>query len=186
MSQPHSRLLAALQVSENQAKQNNKPQSTQELGATALGSLAQSIQAQQPKPAGESAQPPKTQLTPAYLQSLEKNGLDKAKQTSPSSHATQDTSADKKISRVDISVAGTSHRIGCPSDKVQTLRQNTQILNQKLKELRVQVSGKPLTNEELLVLHCLALYDELAVLKDAQEKTHAIADKLLGEVKALG
>lgn len=175
MTKTNSRLLAALQASEK--KTNEKPASEVIKHAPKPTFFGDAPHAQDTQASSKSAPPSsanKTQLTPAYLQSVGKLKSN-TKSQNPS-----------KISRVDISVAGTTHRIGCTHDKVENLRKNTELLNQKLKNLRLQITGKPPTNEELLVLHCLALYDELADLKATQEDTCALADKLLAQIKALG
>lgn len=170
MTQTPNRLLAALQVSEKQTNETAKAKPAQKPAFFENIPKSQS----QDKPASASTSN-KTQLTPAYLQSV-----GKLKSTPKST-----SQSTKNISLVDISVAGTTHRIGCANDKVANLRQNTETLNQKLKSLRLQVSGKPPTNEELLVLHCLALYDEVAALKSTQEQTRTLVDKLLSQVKQL-
>lgn len=67
---------------------------------------------------------------------------------------------------VHISIAGTPHRIICPTEDVKSLEHNAEKLNEKLREIRRSISGKSPNNEELLVLACLELYDQIQALTE--------------------
>lgn len=60
---------------------------------------------------------------------------------------------------VDLNIAGTNHRINCPADEVSQLEKAGEFINDKIREIRHETKGKNLSNEELLVLICLELYD---------------------------
>lgn len=144
----------------------------------------------------------KTQVTPAYL-NLKNRQEGQAPQTQTQESAKkQDTPAkalrpqvasdNPAIVKVDISIAGTSHRIQCPSHLTDTLKDHSEQINQALRQLRGQFKGKSPSNEELLVLHCLGLYDNLDELrqdksthtKDSDQATH-LADQLIKQTEAL-
>lgn len=102
------------------------------------------------------------------------------------------TETTPKFTRVDISIAGTPHRINCPTSEVDNVNRTADRLNNNLKEIRRSVSGKSPTNEELLVLHCLELYDEMAELKKLRqnelinnERVSALLDKILKDAKTI-
>ncbi|MCL1623306.1 cell division protein ZapA [Moraxella sp. Tifton1] len=69
-----------------------------------------------------------------------------------------------KPQSVHISIAGTPHRIICPSDRVKSLEITADKLNEKIRQIRQESKGKILNNEELLVLVCLDLYDQVQEL----------------------
>lgn len=101
-------------------------------------------------------------------------------------------STSKDMGRVDISIAGTTHRMYCPSNAVANLKKHSDELNHNLREIRRQAAGKSLNNEELLVLHCFDLYDEIQNLKTQiqnhhieQERSHALIDKMLKNTHAI-
>lgn len=92
---------------------------------------------------------------------------------------------------VDISIAGTHHRIVCPSDEVAHLESAVSFINEKVRSIRQDIKGKVPTNEELLVLTCLEMYDQLKTLQDSEdyyvtERDDAlnIIDKLLKSARA--
>lgn len=96
------------------------------------------------------------------------------------------------IVRVDLSIAGTPHRISCPSSEVATVNKNADRLNDNLRDIRRSVGSKNPTNEELLVLHCLELYDQLHDLKRQlqdknmnNERSQALLDKLIKDTQAM-
>lgn len=84
-----------------------------------------------------------------------------------------DSFASPAIAKVDISIAGVPHRISCPSTEVANLNKTADQINEALRDIRRNVRGKSPSNEELLVLHCLDLYDEIRELSKAKE-THLI------------
>lgn len=97
-----------------------------------------------------------------------------------------------KFTRVDISIAGTPHRINCPRDEVENVNRTADRLNDNLRQIRRDVSGKSPSNEELLVLHCLELYDEIAELKKWRqnelinnERASVLLDKILKDAKGI-
>lgn len=67
---------------------------------------------------------------------------------------------------VHISIAGTPHRIICPTDAIKSLEKNAEQLNEKIRNIRREITGKNPNNEELLVLACLELYDQIQALTD--------------------
>lgn len=122
---------------------------------------------------------PKTELKPAYLNS------------SLAKSENEQTPAQRLV-RVDLSIAGTPHRISCPADDVNTLNRHAEQLNSSLKEIRRTIGNKSPSNEELLVLHCLELYDQLGDLKKQsqdyqinQERSNVMLDKLIKDVNAM-
>lgn len=95
--------------------------------------------------------------------------------------------------KVDIVIAGTTHRINCPTDKAQTLLGNAETINNNLRDMRKNVVGKSPTNEELLVLHCLELYDTIKAMSgevdSATSQTQTLntaLDKLIADVNRIG
>lgn len=86
---------------------------------------------------------------------------------------------------VHISIAGTPHRIICPADRVKSLESSAEKLNEKIREIRQATKGKVLNNEELLVLACLDLYDQVQGLnatisahEQAQNQAAALIEKI--------
>lgn len=95
------------------------------------------------------------------------------------------------FSPVDISIAGTHHRIVCPSDEVAHLESAVSFINEKVRSIRQDIKGKVPTNEELLVLTCLEMYDQIKALQDSEdyytsERDDALnlIDKLLKSARA--
>lgn len=139
----------------------------------------------------------KTKVTPAYLNRTNHQDGDtsQAPQSTPTQEAQhapvkalrpQATADNLTIVKVDISIAGTSHRIHCPSHRTDSLKHHSEQINQSLRQLRGHFKGKSPSNEELLVLHCLGLYDQLADLTKQQqdqkldnERACALADQLI-------
>lgn len=96
------------------------------------------------------------------------------------------------FTRVDITIAGMPHKIACPQSDVDNLRDNAMRLHESLIQLRQQVTGKSPNNEELLVLHCLDLYDQISELKarqklfnDTSQRADALLDKILSQANSL-
>lgn len=75
---------------------------------------------------------------------------------------------------VDISIAGTPHRIVSPVDAIKNLESAAEHINQKIRDLRREIKNKNPSNEEFLVLVCLEMYDQIQALQ-----------KQLGEKEAL-
>ncbi len=100
------------------------------------------------------------------------------------------TSTSSTLTRVDISIAGTSYRINCPREHTSTLQEHSERLNKALRDIRSNFGNKNPSNEELLVLHCLALYDELHTAHSLQEKqrnndvkAEALIERLIKQTK---
>lgn len=92
---------------------------------------------------------------------------------------------------VNISIAGTHHRIVCPAGEVRHLETAATYINDKVRSIRQDIKGKAPTTEELLVLTCLEMYDQLKALQDDEdyyttERDEALAliDKMLKTTKA--
>ncbi|WP_066804903.1 cell division protein ZapA [Moraxella oblonga] len=99
------------------------------------------------------------------------NNTSKAPQSTPTM-----TDTPKSIAKaVDISISGTPHRIVCPADEVQNLENAAKFINDKIREIRHNIKGKNPNNEELLVLTCLELYDQVQTLRD--DKQHYVIEK---------
>ncbi len=171
--------------------QSQKKQPTQSEQTTTI-----KIDMPAPKALADTNQPPQTNATQADIkpthtadtstkEAAKGSGLgnlgklDKLSQPSQASSPLLDTLLDANKTKpafvkVDISIAGTPHRITCPADDVHTLKDNSDAINAALRDIRRHVHGKNPTNEELLVLHCLDLYDRLADLES--QKTALLAE----------
>ncbi|MDI4497910.1 cell division protein ZapA [Moraxella nonliquefaciens] len=93
---------------------------------------------------------------------------------------------------VDLSIAGSSHRITCPIDEVAQLEQAGTYINDKIRELRRAIKGKNPSNEELLVLTCLELYDQCRSLNNdrknqilANERAKALIEKITKDARSV-
>lgn len=93
---------------------------------------------------------------------------------------------------VDISISGTPHRIVCPSDEVQNLENAAKFINDKIREIRHGIKGKNPNNEELLVLTCLELYDQVQALRgDRQqylienERAKTLVEKMMKDARSV-
>lgn len=75
------------------------------------------------------------------------------------------------VKTVHISIAGTPHRLVCPNDQVQALENAANKINEKIRDIRRAIKRKHPNNEELLVLTCLDLYDQVQTLTQ-QIQTH--------------
>lgn len=98
-----------------------------------------------------------------------------------------------EFKNVDIVISGTTHRINAPVNLIDTLNHTADKLNDNLKQIRKNVRGKSPTNEELLVLHCLDLYDTIAELEKSlaaaavTDRTASQAlDKVIQSIRAIG
>lgn len=96
------------------------------------------------------------------------------------------------VSPVDINIAGSFYRIACPSDEIGGLEEAAVYINDKIREIRQGMKGKSPSNEELLVLTCLELYDSYKGLKDKesqrileQEDAMNLIQKMIKETKAV-
>lgn len=92
---------------------------------------------------------------------------------------TQKEQGDNKFTKVELSIAGTTHRINCPASDVMNINRAAEEISEALRELRRAVRGKSPSNEELLVLHCLELYDQLR--EATHQKDLALADNQRAE-----
>ncbi|TWV83067.1 cell division protein ZapA [Moraxella sp. VT-16-12] len=70
---------------------------------------------------------------------------------------------------VDVSIAGTHHRIVCPVGEVRHLEMAAAYINEKLRSIRQSIKGKLPSNEELLVLTCLEMYDQISTLQNNED-----------------
>ncbi|UNU73733.1 cell division protein ZapA [Moraxella nasovis] len=96
------------------------------------------------------------------------------------------------VKPVSISISGTTHRIACPADKIKQLEATADKLNEKIRTLRRAISNKSPNNEELLVLVCLELLDQLQNLQDAlyqkslnDKKIDLLIDKITQDIQAV-
>lgn len=113
--------------------------------------------------------------------------------TTPKAPTKPADKADKpSFKAVDLSIAGSSHRITCPADEVAQLEQAGAYINDKIRELRRAVKGKNPSNEELLVLTCLELYDQCQSLKNDRknqlldnERAKALIDKITKDARSV-
>lgn len=169
----------------------------------ALAAMQLAKQQKQPEPSA--SKPPVTHLFDSQTQSSQ-DGLTKEPAPKPQTTKTaylnkstqvvstpvQTKETTPKFTRVDISIAGTPHRINCPSDEVENVNRTADRLNDNLRQIRRGTSNKSPSNEELLVLHCLELYDEIAELKKWRqnelinsERASALLDKILKDAKTI-
>lgn len=180
-----NRALAAMQVAKDQTReQNTQPNSKSPVNKTEL------------KPAFLNSQlatkTKKTTEAGTESSSTEKSSLDKAGLEALINPKADDKPSKAPLVRVDLSIAGTPHRISCPEDAVEHLNRTAERLNENLREIRRGVVGKSPSNEELLVLHCLDLYDQISELKKLEQSHHieseranALLDKLVKDSRAM-
>ena len=112
------------------------------------------------------------------------------KNTPSQNTLTQGSGEQESIKTVNVSICGTHHRLTCPADGIDTLNAAVDAINDAIKNLRRQVRGKSPSNEQMLALYCLGLYDELqtakAQLAQNKEASDAVAlhlDKLIQDTK---
>lgn len=93
---------------------------------------------------------------------------------------------------VTVNIAGTNHRINCPSDEVNNLEIAATYIDDKVRSLRHSFKSKSLSNEELLVLTCLELYDQLTVLQakqrldnDEWQQSHMLLNKIIKDAQSI-
>lgn len=197
-----SRALAAMQMAKGQATQKptEKPADAPTTSASPSVAVADALktssttttqttgsQSSTAKTTSQTTKPSDDKSTQksAYLNGTLAN---KGVQPSPMTK----TSAPSGFTNVDISIAGTPHRISCPIDEVETLNRSAARLNDSLRDIRRGISTKSPTNEELLVLHCLELYDQINELKISKEnaaiereRAEVLIDKLIKTAKAI-
>ncbi|UTO04950.1 cell division protein ZapA [Moraxella sp. FZLJ2107] len=89
--------------------------------------------------------------------------------------------AKEEFRPVDISIAGTPHRIVCPVDEIKNLENGAEFINQKIRDLRREIKHKTPSNEEFLVLVCLDLYDQIQGLQN-QVAANAAEQKQIAEM----
>lgn len=116
------------------------------------------------------------------------NNQRSSENTPPQAKTPESLAEDTKVSEkqpkqtflpVDINIAGTPHRITCPADEIKTLEESVLQINNKIRNIRQDIKGKTLTNEELLVLTCLELYDEIRSLQDTNANLDAETDRAM-------
>lgn len=155
------------------------------------------------KPQASAQAAPKVQ---APAQAVQTPNTESPKPASTSSTAQPNTKADMSnkpkttsskpiqkptVAPVDVNIAGSYHRIVCPSDEVAGLEEAAAYVNDKVREIRQAMKGRSPSNEELLVLTCLELYDQYKNLKDnerqrilEQEDSLNLIQKMLKELRA--
>lgn len=179
-----NRALAAMQVAKDQTReQNTKPSNESPASKTELKpAFLNSQLATKAEKTGE----------PSISDSSVEKGLEKASLDALINPKAEEKPSKAPLVRVDLSVAGTPHRISCPEDAVEHLNRTAERLNENLREIRRGVVGKSPSNEELLVLHCLDLYDQISELKKLEQSHHieseranALLDKLVKDSRAM-
>lgn len=75
------------------------------------------------------------------------------------------------IKTVRIIIANKSYDLVCPNDQIQALENAANKINEKIRDIRHTIKKKCPSNEELLVLTCLDLYDQVQTLTQ-QIQTH--------------
>lgn len=188
-----NRALAAMQVAKDQTReQNTKPNSESPVSKTELKPAF--LNSQLATKAEKTGEPSidKSSTDSSAEKGLEKAGLDKASLDALINPKAEEKPSKAPLVRVDLSVAGTPHRISCPEDAVEHLNRTAERLNENLREIRRGVVGKSPSNEELLVLHCLDLYDQISELKKLEQSHHieseranALLDKLVKDSRAM-
>lgn len=188
-----NRALAAMQVAKDQTReQNNKPTSESPASKTELKPAF--LNSQLATKAEKTGEPSidKSSTDSSVEKGLEKASLDKASLDALINPKAEEKPSKAPLVRVDLSVAGTPHRISCPEDAVEHLNRTAERLNENLREIRRGVVGKSPSNEELLVLHCLDLYDQISELKKLEQSHHieseranALLDKLVKDSRAM-
>lgn len=192
-----NRALAAMQVAKDQTReQNNKPTSESPASKTELKpAFLNSQLATKAEKTGEPSidkSSTDSSVEKGLEKGLEKTSLDKASLDALINPKAEEKPSKAPLVRVDLSVAGTPHRISCPEDAVEHLNRTAERLNENLREIRRGVVGKSPSNEELLVLHCLDLYDQISELKKLEQSHHieseranALLDKLVKDSRAM-
>lgn len=79
--------------------------------------------------------------------------------------------AQEQFRPVDISIAGTPHRIVCPVNEIANLEASAEYINQKIRDLRREIKNRTPSNEEFLVLVCLELCDQVRTLQASAAAT---------------
>lgn len=171
-----------------------KPQSTQHSQPQPVHRDSEAVQNTEPKtpqtpksstrPAWSS--PENTQTPAQHPQALQEN-------TMPTEEMPQKTAPTKSdFVPVDISIAGTPHRIVCPTNEVVNLEKAVAYINTKMRSIRQEIRGKTPTNEELLVLTCLEMYDQIKGLQDEtqryqdeQQTANELLTKMLNDLNAV-
>ncbi|STZ62771.1 Uncharacterized protein conserved in bacteria [Moraxella lacunata] len=136
---------------------------------------------------------PAKSATPTPTLKVSDSTLGNIGNTTPKAPTKPADKADKpSFKAVDLSIAGSSHRITCPVDEVAQLEQAGAYINDKIRELRRAVKGKNPSNEELLVLTCLELYDQCQSLKNDRknqlldnERAKALIEKITKDARSV-
>lgn len=102
------------------------------------------------------------------------------------------TKSEIAVKPVDISIAGTPHRIVCPVDEVGNLENAAKFINEKIRDIRHGSKGGNPNNESLLVLTCLELYDQIQLLKNEKyqysmenERARTLLEKILKDARSV-
>lgn len=188
-------------TAEQKTQQNPNPSQSSNPSLSSNQNLSQNLSQNQNNQNTENSAPAKP-ATPTPAPKASDSTLGNIGNTPATSHATPTTSkaptkpadkADKpSFKAVDLSIAGSSHRITCPVDEVAQLEQAGAYINDKIRELRRAVKGKNPSNEELLVLTCLELYDQCQSLKNDRknqlldnERAKALIEKITKDARSV-
>ena len=178
----NSRLLAAMQYTNEQKNRQqrdakNQPQATKDKAQASTDNEQQA-----------GANPKQTEAAPVAKPIAKPHSTPVAPMNSMPTD--QPSLPQSDITKVNVTICGTHHRLTCPAEGVNALNAAVDAINDAIKGLRRQVRGKSPSNEEMLALYCLGLYDELqnakADLERSQRTNEAIElhlDKLIQDAK---
>ena len=94
------------------------------------------------------------------------------------------------MKKVDIVISGKTYSINCPVDEVDELHSASNFINEFIQNLRIQAPH--LSHENLLVLCCLNLYEQINEHKEQSqsiasdnEQAEALLDKIIDDAKSM-
>lgn len=96
-----------------------------------------------------------------------------------------DAPASTELRSVDISIAGTPHRIMCPANEIKNLEQSVEYINQKIRDLRREIKHKNPNNEEFLLFVALEMYDQIQSLQQQLHNTKTIQNSAKALIEKL-
>ncbi len=82
-----------------------------------------------------------------------------------------ESSATKEVKTVDITISGATYPINCPVDEIEELEKAVLYINHFIREIRKD--APTLNHENLLVLCCLNMYEEMKQQKNTQASIRA-------------
>lgn len=96
--------------------------------------------------------------------------------TSTRSQSLEQNRLNKKpeLKLVDVVISGVTYPIQCPADEVQSLQKASDFINQFISDIRKQ--APTLNHENLLVLCCLNLYEQIDS-QQLQQKHHQLENE---------